>query len=449
MLASLGAVSTLLISVMLVMTGLGMQFAALPLRSQIEGFSGTEIGAAASAYSVGLVIGCLVCPYGILRAGHIRAFAAFISVASVVTLLHIIVVDPWAWALFRMLSGFCIAGFYLCIESWLNDRATNEMRGFVLSAYVVVLSVGVIFGQVAVALGDVTTFLLFAIASIIVSLAVVPLSMTRSAQPAPIMLVRLRPRRLYRNSPAAFVSIFLVGVTTGSILTLSPIYATATGHSVQFAALFSASVFAGGALLQWPLGRTSDLTDRRKLLAVSALGAIVAGFALTRLGGYSPYLLLGLAALLGGFTQPGYAIAGAHAYDHAEREDYVETSSGLLIMYAIGAAVGPIIAATAMEKAGPNALIYFVAAVQAIMVIYLMTRMRIRPGLAPERKEDFDLGSSTPVVAMGIEDPWEQDEEILIPAEYEERQESEEADAADPESDANGPGPDTDTPPRP
>ncbi len=425
MLASLSAVSTLLISVLLVMTGLGMQFAALPLRSQIEGFTGTEIGIAASAYSAGLLIGCLVCPYGILRAGHIRAFAAFISVASAVTLLHVIVVDPWAWALFRCLSGFCIAGFYLCIESWLNDRASNDMRGFVMSAYVVVLSIGIIAGQIAVSLGDISSFLLFAIASIIVSVAVVPLTMTRSAQPAPITLVRLRPVRLYRNSPAAFVSIFMVGIATGSILTLSPIYATSSGYSTQFAALFSAAVFAGGALFQWPLGRASDQTDRRIVLIACALGAIVAGFALSRLGGYGPYVMLVLAGLLGGFIHPGYAIAGAHAYDHADPEDYVETSSGLLIMYAVGSSIGPVIAASAMERFGPDALIYFIAAIEIAMAVYLLTRMRIRPSVELEQKEDFDLGSSSPVVAMAIEDPWEQDSDMLVPDEFEERQEAE------------------------
>ena len=421
MLASLGAISTLLISVFLVMTGLGMQFAALPLRSQIEDFTGTQIGIAASAYSVGLLLGCLAGPYGILRAGHIRAFAAFISVASAVTLLHVIIVDPWAWIVFRGLSGVCIAGFYLCIESWLNDRASNDMRGFVMSAYVVVLSIGIILGQIAVSLGDVSTFRLFAIASIIVSVAVVPLTMTRSAQPAPITLVRLRPVRLYRNSPAAFVSIFMIGIASGSILSLSPIYATASGYSVKFAALFSAAAFAGGALFQWPLGRASDRTDRRGLLIACALGAIIAGFALSRLGGYNAVVMLAIAGALGGFVFTGYAIAGAHAYDHADPEDYVETSSGLLIMYALGSSVGPVTAASAMERFGPNGLVYFIAAVEMMMVIYLLTRMRIRPGVADEEKEEFDLGSNAPVVAMAIEDPWEQDQDMLIPDEFEER----------------------------
>lgn len=415
MFASLAPVATLLTSVALVMAGYGLQVTLLPLRAELEGFSSLMIGAGASGHSIGFVIGCLAAPHAIARAGHIRSFAAIISLGSAVALLHAIIIDAYLWVLFRAITGFCIAGFYLVIESWLNDRASNETRGFVLSSYVVVISVGVVAGQMLVALGDAASFVLFAIASVIVSLAVVPVAMTRSAQPAPITLVRLRPRHLYNASPAAFISILIIGVTTGSIVMLAPIYATGQGYSPQFAAVFAAAIFAGGALFQWPLGRASDLTDRRYLLIICAIGAIFFCALLTFTQGWSQPAVLGMAALVGGFTLPAYAIANAHAFDHVAPEDYVETSSGFLIMYGIGGVLGPVIAAALMQAHGPDALFFFVAAGELAMAIFLLMRIRSRAAAPSETREDFDYASTAPVVAMCYEEAWDAQEQQIVP----------------------------------
>ena len=415
MFASLAPVATLLISVALVMAGYGLQMTVLPLRAELEGFSSFMIGAGASGHSVGFVIGCLAAPYAIARAGHIRSFAAIISLGSAVALLHAVIIDAYLWVLFRAITGFCIAGFYLIIESWLNDRASNETRGFVLSSYVVVISAGVVSGQMMVALGDATDFTLFAIASVIVSVAVVPVAMTRSAQPAPITLVKLRPRHLYNTSPAAFISVLIIGVTTGSIVTLAPIYATGQGYSLQFAAVFAAAIFAGGALMQWPLGRASDLTDRRYMLIICAIGAILFCALLTLTQGWSQPVVLGMAALVGGFSQPAYAIANAHAFDYVEPEDYVETSSGFLIMYGIGGALGPIAAASLMQAHGPDALFYFVAAGELAMAVFLLIRIRSRGAAPSETREDYNYASTAPVVAMGYEEAWDTQEQQIVP----------------------------------
>jgi MFS family permease len=415
MFASLAPVATLLASVALVMAGYGLQVTVLPLRAELEGFSAFMIGAGASGHSVGFVIGCLAAPYAIARAGHIRSFAAIISFGSAVALLHAVIIDAYLWVLFRAITGFCIAGFYLIIESWLNDRASNETRGFVLSSYVVVISAGIISGQMLVALGDAGDFVLFAVASVIVSLAVVPVAMTRSAQPAPITLVRLRPRLLYNTSPAAFISVLIIGVTTGSVVTLAPLYATGQGYSLQFAAIFSAAIFAGGALLQWPLGRASDLTDRRYLLIICAIGAILFCALLTFTQGWSTPVVLGMAALVGGFTQPAYAIANAHAFDYVEPEDYVETSTGFLIMFGIGGSLGPVIAASLMQTRGPDALFAFVAAGQLVMAIFLLMRLRSRGAAPSATREEYDYASTAPVVAMGYEEAWDTEEQQIVP----------------------------------
>lgn len=433
MLASLSPVVTLLVSAAMFMVGHGIQMTLIPLRSEQEGFSDFMIGAGASVYSVGFVVGCLLAPYAILRAGHIRAFAALISVASAVALMHVIIIDPVAWIVFRAIAGFCIAGFYLTIESWLNDRATNQTRGFVLSIYVVVISTSIVLGQVIVSFGTVSGFLLFAIASILVSFAVVPVSLTSSAQPAPITLVRLRPVRLYNSSPAAFVSILIVGLVIGAVMNLAPLYATRIGYSEQFAAIFAAAIFTGGALLQWPLGRASDLVDRRLVLIICALAAMTASTGMIFVGALGVAFVLAFGAMVGGFTQPAYAIANAHAFDYVDPADYVETSSGILMVYGIGAAISPVVVAVAMQLAGPSALFWFTAAMNVIMAGFLFARINSRASVPTAEKEEFDYASTYPVVAMGVEEAWNQDEQQLVPDEYEPEEEEEEEELVDDE----------------
>ena len=419
MLASISPVVTLLVSAALFMIGHGIQITLIPLRSELEGFSDFMIGAGASFYSVGFIVGCLVAPYAILRAGHIRAFAAMISFASAVALMHVIIIDPIAWVIFRTISGFCVAGFYITLESWLNDRATNETRGFVLSIYIVTVSLSIIVGQLAVAFGTVGSFMLFAVSSILVSVAVIPVTMTSSAQPAPITLVRLRPARLYHTSPAAFVSILIVGLVIGAVMNLAPLYATRSGYTEQFAAFFAAAIFAGGALMQWPLGRASDLVDRRFVLLICALAAMTASTGMIFAGSLGVIALLVFGAMVGGFTQPAYAIANAHAFDYVEPEDYVETSSGILMIYGVGAAISPMIVAAMMQQIGPAALFWFAAAMNVVMAVFLLARMTARSAVPEEDKEDFDYASTAPLVAMGVEEAWDQEDQVLVPEGYE------------------------------
>ncbi len=419
MFAAISPVVTLLISAAVFMVGHGIQITLIPLRSQVEGFSDFMIGAGASFYSVGFVVGCMMAPHAILRAGHIRAFSAMISMASAAALMHIIIIDPIAWVIFRSISGFCIAGFYIILESWLNDRATNRTRGLVLSTYIVIVSISIVAGQIAVAFGSVAGFSLFAVASVLVSIAVIPVAMTSSAQPAPITLVRLRPVRLYNTSPAAFVSILVVGLVIGAVMNLAPLYATKTGHTEQFAALFAASVFAGGALLQWPLGRASDLVDRRIILIVCAVAALAASSGMILLGSLGIVFVLVFGAMVGGFTTPAYAIANAHAFDFVEPEDYVETSSGILMVYGIGAAISPVVVAGLMQQTGPAALFWFAAAMNVLLAMFLLARMSSRASLPEGDKEEFDYASTAPYVAMGVEEAWDQEDQRLVPEGYE------------------------------
>lgn len=397
----LAPVTALLLSVALLIMGNGLQTTLLPIRAGLESFSPVGIGLLGSSYFVGFIIGCLGVPYIILRVGHIRAFTALVALASAAALAHPLLVDPLAWILIRLITGACLSGLYLIIESWLNERATNETRGLVMSSYIVVNFTVITIGQLMVTLYAPESFALFALASILVSLAAIPVALTRSAQPAPITLVHFNARKLIRLSPAGVIGIFMVGLSNGAFWALGPVYAIGVGMSVTATALFMSVAVIGGAIAQWPLGRLSDRMDRRHVMIGIAVASMIAGGGLVILGHFSTEGRMALAFLFGAATLPAYAIAAAQTFDHAAPGDYVEVSAGLLLMNGAGSAFGPLLASGVIASTGPGGLFLYNAAVQAALALFVISRMRVRDAPPMEEREDFDLTSTAPVVTVG------------------------------------------------
>lgn len=221
----------------------------IPLRGLHEHFTPVIIGLMGSSYNLGFVVGCLACPYLILRAGHIRGYSTLVSLAAATTLVHPMIVDPIVWIGARSITGFCLAGLYLIIESWLNDRATNDNRGLIMSVYIVVNFLTTTVGQLMILLAPIEHFELFAAASLLVSLAVVPVALTTSAQPAPIAIVEFRPLRLLKIAPVGLVGTFMIGVANGAFWSLVTVFAIGRGLTADGAAIFLSIAVIGGALM--------------------------------------------------------------------------------------------------------------------------------------------------------------------------------------------------------
>ena len=396
------SVAALLVSVAFLITGNGLQMMLLPIRGGEEGFSAVQLGLMGSGYYLGFVLGCLGTPLLLRRAGHIRTFAALVSIASAVALGYPMLVDGLLWALLRLITGFCLAGLYLIVESWINDRATKETRGALISTYVAINYIVTTLGQMTVTLFETSSFVLFSIASVLVSIAAVPLALSRSPEPSPPELVRFRPLRLFRLSPAGTVAIFLIGLGTGALWSLGPVFAESKTGNVTTAALFMSVAVLGGALAQWPIGRLSDSLDRRYVLigvtAAAAVACLIIAL-LPDLGG--PWLIF--AFVFGGTFLPAYAVASAHVFDFAERTDYVEVSAGLLLLYGLGSTIGPALASVGMQWFGPVALLAFIALVQLAIIGFVTLRMTRRKSLAGSDKQSFDLVATAPVVTAGTD----------------------------------------------
>ncbi len=376
-------------SAALLLMGNGLQVTLLPVRAKLEGFTAIEIGVLGSAYFTGFALGCLRGPRMIRRAGHVRAFAAMVAIASTVILAHAMLLTPWAWWGLRIVTGACFATLFMIVESWLNEKSTNANRGFVFSVYTIVNLTVITIGQLMLLLDDPKEFPLFSISSILVSLAAVPLALTQASVPAPIEAVHIRFRELYETSPIGLAGCLAVGLANGSFWSLAPLFVQSRGDDTAQVAIFMSLAVIAGAVGQWPLGTLSDRIDRRRVILLTCIGSALAGVALTWLADGPELVLFAGAFAYGLFAFPLYAISVAHTNDFVQPEGYVEAASGLLLVYAVGAVTGPLAAATVMHQLGPGSLFSFTAAVHLAMLVYTLYRIPFRPRPPEEEQIPF------------------------------------------------------------
>jgi MFS family permease len=367
--------------------GIGLLFTALGLRAGLMDFPVTVTGLVMSAYFAGFILGTYVCPAIIRRAGHIRAFAAMASVASTTPILHALVVTPWAWGALRLITGVCIVGLYMVIESWLNALAPNSKRGKIFAAYMATTLGALAFGQFLILVGDVLGFTPFALVSILLSLALVPIAMTRVPEPPPVAAPRPALRSLLAVAPVGFVGALASGLLNGAFFGMGAVFAQRVGMDEAGVASFMSATIIGGALLQWPIGQLSDRRDRRLVLAaVCASAALVAALAFVAERFSGPLLAI-VAFFYGGLAFTVYGISVAHVNDLLEPARILEATGSLLLLHGVGAVIGPSAAGILMQQLGPGSLLAYFALVLAAVAGYALYRYKLvaRPALGEPR----------------------------------------------------------------
>lgn len=365
-----GPISALLLAVALLLTGNGLLGTLIPVRGHLEAFSTFSIGLLGSTYFLGFAAGCIFGPYLVRRVGHIRTFTAMASIVSAAALGHGLIALPLPWWGLRVVTGFSFAVLYIVIESWLNERSTNENRGTVLSAYLFINLTVITVGQMMLTLSDPANLTLFALVSILVSAAVVPVALSAAAAPQPIQTVKVRIRKIYHTSPIAFAGCLGIGLANGAFWTLAPVFVQRSGFDVTAVAMFMSATVLGGAAGQWPTGLLSDRMDRSRLIIIMSGLSGLLGIALIAATGLPLPWLLGAAAAWGAIAFPLYAVTVAQANDQAQASEFVEISSGLLLIYAAGAVIGPMIATGFMDVLDPGGLYAFTAFTHALVVVF-------------------------------------------------------------------------------
>ncbi|HVZ68716.1 MAG TPA: MFS transporter [Rhizomicrobium sp.] len=369
-------VAAILLATFIFLTGNGLLGTVTPVRAHLEGFSDLAIGFMGSAYYAGFLIGCFVGPGLLLRVGHSRTFAVAAGLATATAIAQPLVVNEVFWTLIRAGIGFSSANLYMVIESWLNDRATNETRGRIFASYLTVNYTGLIVGQALLIAGGAKSFSLFNLSAIFYALCLIPMGLTRLPQPKPAPIPKLRPGRLFAVAPVGVMGCIVVGLANGAVWTLAPVYAQAHNIHQGLLAAFMCAFALGGAIVQVPVGRVSDHMDRRVVLVGVALLAAASGVALAILGGRDIARNLILVTIFGMTALPCYGLSVAHTNDRLPRDAFVEASATLLLVNSLASVAGPILAALVTDRAGTQALFYYTATIHTAFALYTLYRIR-------------------------------------------------------------------------
>jgi MFS family permease len=389
----------LLLGMTFLMLGNGMQGTLLGLRAGLEGFSTFATSLVMAGYFAGFLVGSRMAPVLIRRVGHVRVFAALASLISAALILFPVLADPVSWTVLRLIVGFSFSAVYVTAESWLNHAATNDTRGKALSLYMVAQLVGVIAAQGLVALADPGGFVAFILPSVLVSVSFAPILLSVSPAPAFEAARPMTLGALWRISPLGVTGMLLMGLVYSALFGMAAVFGAQAGLGVRQIAIFISVIYAGGLLFQYPIGWASDRIDRRQLIVTSsAFGAAAALLPVLMPGNY-PALLV-TAALIGGATNPLYALLIAHTNDFLEPEDMPAASSRLLFVNGIGSTAGPLLTGGAMGLFGPVGFFVYVGAGLVAVAGYGIWRSTRRPAPSVEDTASYSpvLPSASPVV---------------------------------------------------
>ena len=361
----------------LIMLAHALQGTLLNVNAVFFNFSDFEIGYVFSGYFIGYLFSSIQCPKLIKNVGHIRVFAAFASLGSIAILLHWIVINPIAWLIFRMITGFSFAAVYIVCESWLNDRADNKSRGQLIGFYMIVLYFSTSAGGMLVNLRATTDAHLFILTSLLISLALVPILLTKKPAPDFSTPKFLSLKELYSKSPMAFVGSFSIGMVYSALFGLMGVFGAKIGLSIfQISILVFVNMFVG-AIFQYPVGKISDKYDRRTILLSLNLIAIASLIFIYLLGSLSFNLLLVFIGIHSAVSLPYYAVVISHMNDFLEKDEIVSGSSTLTLVNALGMVMGPMLASGFMAYFGAYGYFLYMIVIYCLVAPYNFFRIRV------------------------------------------------------------------------
>ena len=392
---------SLFLGIALLQAGVGLQRPLLALRAENAGFSTLTASLVMTLYYAGFIVGTRFVGRALAKVGHIRTFAGLASTASSIVLLQGLWISPISWGLCRFTFGVCCAALYVVAESWLNDLASNESRGRILSVYTVIAVGATMGGQYSIGLASISGFTLFAVASVMVSMALVPIALSSRTAPPVAVPEPFSMRALYSIVPTGLVVCFLSGMSLGIIIGLGPVYGAVNGWGAIRIANFVGLPLLGSVLLQIPLGRLSDRLPRRGVLTAASAAAAAMCFVMLAINGTGPVSMVCL-ALMGGMAFPIYSITVAYTNDWLRTEQMTGAAALLVRVHGVGAFVGPLLATPAM---GISLKMYFCipAVIFVVMTGYLMYRVFLHDAPSVEeqgRFQPFPLRASRMVAAL-------------------------------------------------
>lgn len=421
MLASLRSAHVLLVAAFLIMaaTGALLTIVAVRLSASAPPF---VVGLVSAGYFAGLTSGSLFAFRVILRIGHIRAFTTFATLISATVLAYPLHESAAAWMLWRFLDGFCMAGLYICMESWLNDRATPRSRGQLLAFYMIAIYCGQAAGQGLIVLPDETGFAIFIAISLLYSAAVLPVAMTRMVPPPLPDVVSLGFAQLWRTSPLGVAGTITSGMVLGALFALGPVFAGASGLSLSQTSLFMGVAIMGGVAMQWPAGRLSDRIERSRVILGVVAAIIVTSLAVAFAGPLGFGAALAAVALFGGASFALYPLCVALTNDRLPSSDRIGASGGLVLAYSAGATLGPLLASGIIARGGAEGLFAFTAAAAALVLIFGLTRRSESVHVPVSEQAPWQVQAQTTPASVPLDSLAEEEVPVLMTVETAEAQ---------------------------
>lgn len=389
MLKAVQPVMPVLLGIILIEASLGIVGAVMGIQMAARDVPSFLIGIVFSAYFGGFLAGSLTCERLINRVGHIRAFGVFAVSASIATLLLAVTDYIYAWVLFKVMTGYAIAGAFVVIESWLNDKASEDNRGRIFAVYMVVSwGAG---GLSPLSLNFANTYgdILFQISTILMAAAMIPLALTKVGNPEIGHRQSFSIVKLIKASPTGVTCCMASGLLTGGFYSLLPVYVEQIGRTPKELSVLIAVGTTAALIVQYPIGYISDHYGRRPVI----IGTMVVAAAMALFIGATPALpftvLLGLFFVLTAFQSPLYALGVGQTNDYVDRKDFVPAAAGLLFLWGVGACVGPTLIGFIMEWVGPAGLFYYIGAGFALVALFALYRVFRRRAKTPKEQSDF------------------------------------------------------------
>lgn len=394
------AVGAIISGVLLLQGGMGLLTAVLPLRMNEAGFTSSEIGIMSAGFSAGFLLGCIYAPHLIGRIGHIRAFSAFATVLSAMTLAFAIDTDLFLWTGARLVSGVCFAGLLNVSDSWISGETDKSVRGRVMSVYMILYKIAQASGPLVLTFATISGNWHFMLVSALFSLSLLPVALRHGGQPALPSKDRMHVWDVYKTTPLAVVGSICLGMSNSPINNLMPLYAVEVGIGIAGAAILSSALQLGALALQWPMGWASDKRDRRQVMifgmaGVAVFSAIIAFLPPMPVWGYAPLIFI-----LGGFAMSVYPVLLAHAGDFVEPKQMVPLCATLMLAFSFGMTIGPITAAAAMDLVGPNGLFLHSILFCCLFIVFALYRMtRRRAPVGEARRAYVNVPASSTAIS--------------------------------------------------
>lgn len=374
----------LMFGIALLMVSSGLQSTLLGLRAEHENFSHIITGLVMSMYYCGFLIGCVTVPKMVASVGHIRVFAALASVASTTVLFHGMFVTPVAWMATRLLTGICFSGIFIIAESWLNKISNNAQRGKIFAAYIFFVHGGLFAGQFLINLAPISEMDLFVIVSVLISLALTPITLTNTKTPPADKVDKVGFYSIFKKSPLAMAGVFFAGLSSSSVFSLGPVYAHMSEMDTHTVAIFMATYILGNALLPLFFGSLSDRIDRRKTIILIGITAIISSISMTLFPSF-----FFMAFFVGGANSSLYSVAITHMQDRISRDDIVASTRSLILFNSVGSMFGPIISGYMLTAHGVDVFFAQVTVYMTIIILIACYRMVKGAKIRADRKKKF------------------------------------------------------------